>query len=326
LLSLNRHREAIQLLSEYNSANPSPQIENQLSQLRHDAFFAIDRGAPQGEWPPTVVDHFKNSVGIPEVQASELDARIARSAVFNHGSLIIRNLLSADQTQSLINSTDQAFEAFDNAANLPDDQSWFKPFTTTHTQENLDGDRPFVRDGGGVLASESPRALFNLIKILEETGIVELVTQYLGERPALSVKKTTLRRVNPSLASKNGWHQDGAFLGKGIRTLNVWIALTDCGIDSPSMDMIPRRLREIVPTGTEGAWFDWSISPKMIDQVLAQGNFQHLTFKVGDAIIFDEMNLHQTSMTPEMTAQRYAVECWFFAPSCYPLDQLPILL
>jgi hypothetical protein len=326
LLSLNRHRDAIQLLSAYNSANPSPQIENQLTQLRHDTFFAIDRGTPQGEWPPTVTDHFERSEDIPEVQGAELDGQKARSAVFNHGSLIIRKLLTGDQTQILINSTDQAFEAFDNAANLQDDQSWFTQFTTSHTEEHLDGDRPFVREGGGVLAAESPRALFNLIKILEEIGVVDLVTQYLGERPALSVKKTTLRKVDPALEAKNGWHQDGAFLGKGIRTLNIWIALTDCGVDSPSMDMFPRRLQEIVPTGTEGAWFDWSISPKMIDLVIEQGNYQHLVFKAGDAIIFDEMNLHRTSTLPGMTKNRFAVECWFFAPSCYPLDQLPILL
>ena len=90
--------------------------------------------------------------------------------------------------------------------------------------------------------------------------------------------------------------------------------------------MIPRRLNEIVPTGTEGAWFDWSISPKVIDQVLEQGNLQHLIFRAGDAIIFDEMNLHRTSTSSEMSEKRYAVECWFFAPSCYPMDQLPILL
>jgi hypothetical protein len=53
---------------------------------------------------------------------------------------------------------------------------------------------------------------------------------------------------------------------------------------------------------------------------------QHLIFRAGDAIIFDEMNLHRTSTSSEMSEKRYAVECWFFAPSCYPMDQLPILL
>jgi ectoine hydroxylase-related dioxygenase (phytanoyl-CoA dioxygenase family) len=326
LVANKQSREAIDFLQRKNRNLQSPKIENQLAQLRHDAFFSIDHGTPRGVWPPVVTDLFPNSQIIPEVDASELDTDIARSGVFNHGSLIIRNLLSTKQIELLIYSTDKSFEAFDNAANLQKNQSWFTPLTSSHVDENLDGDRPFVREGGGVLAAESPQAIFHLINTLKETAIIDLVSEFLEERPALSVKKTTLRCVDPGQKAKNGWHQDGAFLGKGIRTLNVWIALSDCGVHAPSMDMIPRRLNEIVPTGTEGASFDWSISPKVVDQILEQGDLQHLIFKAGDAIIFDEMNLHRTSTTPEMSEKRYAVECWFFAPSCYPLDQLPILL
>ena len=29
------------------------------------------------------------------------------------------------------------------------------------------------------------------------------------------------------------WHQDGAFLGEGISTLNLWLPLSDCGDDAP---------------------------------------------------------------------------------------------
>jgi hypothetical protein len=52
----------------------------------------------------------------------------------------------------------------------------------------------------------------------------------------------------------------------------------------------------------------------------------HLQFKAGDAILFDEMNLHRTSSSPNFTKDRYAIEAWFFAPSCYPLDQLPLMV
>jgi hypothetical protein len=326
LLSLNRHRDAIQLLSAYNSANPSPQIENQLTQLRHDAFFAIDHGGPEGSWPPKVSDVFTKAAVIPEVDAKELDVTKAQSAVFNRGSLIIRNLLSENQIKLLAQSVEKAFEAFDHPAQLVEPQSWFTCLKTQQGDDGVEFDRPWVRSGGGVLAAESPRALYNLVNVFQEIGMIDLIADYFGERPALSVKKTTLRRTEPDIDAANGWHQDGAFLGKDIRSLNVWVALTDCGIDSPSMDMIPRRLHEIVPTGTEGAMFNWSVSPLMFDQVCESGKPQHLIFKAGDAIIFDEMNLHKTSTSPEMSAKRYAVECWFFAPSCYPLDQLPILL
>ena len=75
----------------------------------------------------------------------------------------------------------------------------------------------------------------------------------------LSANKCTLRRV--PLTSNTDWHQDGAFLGRGIRALNVWVALTHCGVDAPGMDLLPRRLDHIVETGTGGAIFDWAVGP-----------------------------------------------------------------
>lgn len=326
LVAQKKYLEAIGLLSTYNSAKPSPKIENVLTQLRHDAFFAINHGQPQGPWPPIVTDLFTPSETIPEIDSKEIDAAKARSGVFNHGSLIIRNLLSEDQIETLAMSVENAFNAFDNVDPLDQAHSWFSPLKTHNNMGDLDADRPWVREGGGVLAAESPQALINLIDIFEKAGVIALVTGFLGERPALSVRKTTLRKTSPTTHAEFGWHQDGAFLGHGIRTLNVWVALTDCGIDSPSMDMIPRRLKNVLPTGTEGALFDWSVSPTIVAEVCDNGQPQHLLFKAGDAIIFDEVNLHRTSTLPGMDKDRLAIESWFFAPSCYPLDQLPILL
>jgi len=68
------------------------------------------------------------------------------------------------------------------------------------------------------------------------------------------------------------------------------------------------------------------VSKLKIDEACAGQPPAHLNFKAGDAIVFDEMNLHRTSTLPGMTKSRFAIEAWFFAPSCYPLDQLPILV
>ena len=326
LVADNRHREAIRILQSSNLSLQSSEIENQLTQLRHNAFFAIDHGTPEGSWPQKVADLFNASAVIPEIDATEVDVAKTRSGVFNHGSLIIRNLLSKDQIELLASSVENAFNAFDNVSQSDQTISWFSPLKTHKNMGGLDDDRPWVREGGGVLAAESPRALFNLINVFETAGVIALVTEFLGERPALSVKKTTLRKTSPKTRVDFGWHQDGAFLGHGIRTLNVWVALTDCGIDSPSMDMIPRRLIKVLPTGTEGALFNWSVSPAIVEEVCESGQPQHLLFKAGDAIIFDELNLHQTSTLPGMTKDRLAIESWFFAPSCYPIEQLPILI
>jgi ectoine hydroxylase-related dioxygenase (phytanoyl-CoA dioxygenase family) len=183
--------------------------------------------------------------------------------------------------------------------------------------------RKWVREGGGVLAADSPKAMFKLIKTLKDKQILRVIGDYLGEPPVLSVKKTTLRRVAPD--SKGGWHQDGAFLGQGIRTLNLWVALSDCGVDAPSMDMIPARLDRILPTGQGGADFGWSVGDEFVTAGGVGFAPVRLRFSAGDVIFFDEMNLHRTAVDESMTRTRYAIEAWFFAPSSYPLGQIPIV-
>ena len=96
-------------------------------------------------------------------------------------------------------------------------------------------------------------------------GLGELVGEYLGEWPALSAKKTSLRRARPD--SPTEWHQDGAFLGDGIRTVNAWTALTPCGRDAPGVEVFARPFDEIVATGTDDALFNWSVSPEQAQRL-----------------------------------------------------------
>ena len=43
-------------------------------------------------------------------------------------------------------------------------------------------------------------------------------------------------------------------------------------------------------------------------------------------MLFDDLFLHKTGSDPEMPKPRYAVENWFFAPSSFPRDYLPLAL
>ena len=49
-------------------------------------------------------------------------------------------------------------------------------------------------------------------------------------------------------------------------------------------------------------------------------------YPAGDAIFFDQMNLHTTSGGPTMTKTRYAIESWWFSPSHYPMTTLPLMV
>lgn len=329
LVGSKKFTEAIDALTQANKASPSAAIERRLVEIRHEAFFHQNFSSKFEHWPPVIGNRFASVDNIPEISADQISSEILRDGVFSRGSIIIRGLLGDDDIQKLRNGIELTYQSHDlSTAGASADQTapWFVPFQPTQQDSDPDLNRVWYRAGGAELAADSPRGFFNLLECFERNNIIRLVTEYLGERPALSVRKTSLRRIPYDLNTENGWHQDGAFLGEGIRTMNFWIALTDCGVDAPSMDMVPNRLNYIVPTGTEGAKFDWSVSSKMIAEVCDGGQPTHLNFKAGDAIVFDEMNLHRTSTLPGMTKDRYAIEAWFFAPSCYPMDQLPLMV
>jgi len=338
LVRVGSYLEAIDALSVSNSLNPSSEAETRLIQLRHEALFHMKPESSLASWPPNSDDLFHNVHGIPEVSREEFNVENLRAAVFNNGSLIVRNMISSDEAKKARADINKTFEQYDAATRgepLEDSAPWFVPFISSTNLPKTEfsnwdadgrGSRFWVREGGGILAAESPRAFENFTNLLRRNAIIGIIEEYLGERPALSVKKTTLRRVPSTQDTANGWHQDGAFLGDGIRTVNLWIALTDCGVDAPTMDMVPKRLHEIVPTGTHGAAFDWSVAKEVVDQYSQDSPPVRLQFKAGDAILFDEMNLHCTAVSPGMSKDRYAIEAWFFAPSCYPMDQLPLIV
>ena len=81
----------------------------------------------------------------------------------------------------------------------------------------------------------------------------------------------------------------------------------------------------MLETGTDGAIFDWSVSPNIVEQVAEDAPVLRPEFGPGDALLFDQLFLHRTAVAPGMTRERHAIETWFFAPSTYPDGQIPIV-
>ncbi|MFZ9676676.1 MAG: phytanoyl-CoA dioxygenase family protein [Ilumatobacteraceae bacterium] len=323
-----RWREAIDTLARAARRHPSPRLLEALVNLRHEAFWGMNFPASGVRtWPRECPDLHSGHGVIPEIRPRELSVDQLCSGVLHHGSLIVRGLLPKDNVESLRRCVDLAYDGHDRFAHGSNETSpAYRPFVPVE-KEGVDTaiDRTWFRGSGAELAADSPIGLANLLESFDAVGLTRVITEYLGESPALSVRKTSLRRVAHD-QTETGWHQDGAFLGTGIRTLNVWIALSDCGVDAPSMEMVPLRLNSIAPTGTPGALMGWTVSPTVVAEYCGDHLPVHLQFKAGDAIFFDEMNLHRTSSRDHFTKPRYAIEAWFFAPSCYPLDQLPLLV
>jgi hypothetical protein len=316
--------DAIDLLTEANRLRREPLIEERLVTLRHEVF-APQPGRPRASRPVEIVAQ-EPETSFGATDPHYLDMATLRRGLAQHGCVLVRGLVPRLRAEALARGIDRALESFDRcvaerrAAAAP---PWYVPFFPRGGDYRVGGRRTWVRASGALWTADSPRMLFDLLEVVDETGIGALVEAYLGERPALSANKCTLRRV-PVDTSTN-WHQDGAFLGRDVRTLNLWLVLSSCGIDAPGLDIVPRRFDQIVPTGTEGALFDWSISPALVER-LAGGADAVLRpeFEPGDALLFDHLFLHRTGVTAGMTRERWAIETWFFAPSTYPSGQIPL--
>ena len=309
-------------LTEANRADPDPDRERRLVRLRHEAFAELGGGEP-GPIPEPEFDAISWVDGMPAVEPGRLSAGALRAGILEGGCLLVRGVVGPDTAARLVEGIERSFAARDRGEKNNPDPGWYEPLSIGGGEYNLARQRQWVTSAGGVWTADSPRMTFELIDLFAQSGLVEVIGGYLGERPAASVNKWTLRRVSPG--GDADWHQDGAFLGDDIRAMNVWLALTDCGRDAPGMDIVTRRLDGVIETGTEGARFDWSVSPAKVAELLDGEEPLRPAFQAGDVLLFDELFLHQTANSDEMTTDRYAVETWCFGPSFYPDKQVPLV-
>jgi hypothetical protein len=319
----------LEQLMAANRADSRPEVEKRIVQLRHEGFAQLDRTAPNGSPDTEPVEvQLPTPDGLPEIQATELSSAAVRDGILGGGSLVIRGLIDSERAERMRAGIDETFaqrDAHMDGAELTETTPWFDPFAPSPDYPLDAAQWNRMKKGGhAVWAPDSPRMMFELLDAFEVSGLSAVISDYLGERPALSMNKSVLRRVSPS--SGTDWHQDGAFLGRGIRTCNVWIALSRCGDIAPGLDIVGRRYDEIVETGTEGAVFPWSVSPAKVEESRQGAEVARPTFEPGDAVLFDHFCLHRTAVGPDMTDDRYATETWCFAPSVYPDKTVPLVL
>lgn len=319
LASEGRFAEAI---SSALAAGPDPELESLVRQWRHQAFVAAPKRPPPGAWPPLLPDPFPGEDGLPEVAAADLDVPTLGGAILHHGCLLVRGLASHLDLQPIRDGIDKALAgqaAFEEDGPTP----YYDPFPLPYNAANLAFGRAYCKRQGVVWMADSPRMMTLLIEVYQRLGLIDLIGDYLGERPAMSLAKSSLRRIAP-VGTERTWHQDGAFLGKGVRTVNCWLGLSRCGRDAPGLDIVARRFDHIVDTADNGA--TWWVNPEDARRIAGEARIVSPEFEEGDALLFDHMCLHRTAVLDGMTKPRWALECWFFAPTDYPMDQIPFLI
>ncbi len=329
LMQQQHYDEAIECLTVMRRAQADPTLERLLAICRYEAYASRAPHANVADpWAGVPDRAFTFSAGLPEVHANELGAATLAAGIRHHGALLVRGLCSsatAAQLEGGIREALAACAAWRTRGSGEFANSWYTRLPLRKGCK-LAGARPWVEGrGDGVWLADSPRMLFELTELFNTSGITRLIEEYFGERPMLSVGKSTLRCV-PSTMGPADWHQDGAFMGATIRSVNVWIALSHCGVDASGLEVLPRRVPRFLRTGSHGACFAWSIGPGMVAEAAGDVATTSPIFEPGDALLFDHFFVHRTGVPAGIAKDRYAIESWFFAPSAYPADQVPLRL
>jgi hypothetical protein len=270
---------------------------------------------------------------IPETQFESLSVGKLNWAMKTSGALIVRGMLEPRDCREYRPIIDKILKQMNEAhtARVAGEEKVVSPFN--NPPENLekfvgapgylDRARGFHRGSGSAMCIESPSLAEHLLELYGELNLRPLLQEYFGELPCVSAQKWVLRRSKMKI-HEGGWHQDGAFMGPDIKSLNLWISLSRCGSDSgaPGMDIVPEKLERFIEAGE--AAFDWVADPGTL---LSDGKIAapvSPNFQPGDAIFFDHWNLHRTQYLPEFVRRRYAIETWFFGEKYFPKNQIPL--
>jgi hypothetical protein len=315
----------IDALTGANRGQRDAETERRLVELRHHTGLRLmDAPASDPSYPEPAFDQLPARNGeVPGIKPEELTPELVRAVIRRDGCVLIRGLLERRDAEELVEEINRAFDAREAAvAGQAADPGYYDELEPDPRFTGFKA-REFVSEGGGLWVADSPHVLFRMLDLFQQSGLRDVIEGYLDEPPVISVQKCTLRKVDPAEHTGRGWHQDGAFMGD-VRALNVWLSLSRCGDESPGMEIVPRRLDHIVPTGTEGAVFDWSVSPQVAEEAAGDVGVLRPIFEPGDVLLFDDLFLHTTAAEPDMKKSRWAIESWLFGSSASPEDYAPL--
>jgi hypothetical protein len=307
--------DEIAQLTAANRARPDRETERRLLRLRHLAGLRLIEATDAPGLAAPDAAALPDGDGLPEFRPGDLTPGLLRAGILRHGCVLVRGLVDRDAALGFGEQIDRAFaarEAGDGA--VPGLYEEFEP----ETRFEVASVRPWIKEGGGVLATDSPQLTFEMLELFGSARLPELVGGYLGEPPLISAHKTTLRKADPSVGG--AWHQDGAFMGD-VKALNLWLSLSRCGDEAPGLDIVPRRVDRVVID--HDVMLDVALTRAKAEEAAGDVPILRPIFEPGDALFFDELFLHQTASDPAMPNPRFAIESWFFGGSAFPGDYAP---
>lgn len=168
---------------------------------------------------------------------------------------------------------------------------------------------------------------FRILEALHP-GLLPLLRSLLGAGQ-VALRNCIVRRMQPQrVETRASFHQDLQFLWPHDGPMaTVWIPLDPCDGTRPGLQVLPRRLVELVgPSRTErqkgdpafqdyvegeaGAAYDAGIALQDADiaALAPDGRLWEPRLAVGDLLLFDGMTVHRSALHPGMTGARISVE------------------
>lgn len=294
-----------------------------------------------------VIDNLEEYPGVrpaevPEIEAGDLTLAKLVEAMRDRGCLLVRGFFGPRQVAGLRAYIDYAFmlHGHDNrltqylrkrldlsevSRKMQSDIEQKRKENPTYsdtvrTSRNLG--QPFAVSRSHLVA-QTPIVAERMLQLYADRGLKDLLRQYFGNEPCASIYKWVMRRSGPP-DNPLDFHQDGAFMGDDIASLNTWVPLSDCGPGQAAhgLDLVPTRLMHSYAKGT--GVLEWSASADSVRERFGDEGIVAPVFRAGDLLFFDHLLLHRSQCLPSYEQPRYALETWFFDSVNFPKNQIPL--
>jgi len=282
-------RKRINNLSRKNAQERDPKLEKRMVHLRQK--LAAHYTSPFPLKTPANRfgrDVFSNVTGLPDIDYKDLTTPKLAAGILNYGAIIVRGMY---------------------------DQSMVK-----YLQERAAFNERLNEDMGTHRQRQNPFAAFTLREVQKEIGLYKFVRKYLGEEAVIMYERNVLR-THKKRAVLN-WHQDYNFFGGRCFALNCWAAVTPCGGKRQGLSFIPKRNEEGIGWDLAKGSAPFNYGKGLKHTVIAEMAKKHPIvipdFAPGDAVFFDEMTLHATSVGQEKDMHQVVTVTWFAHHSKIP--------
>lgn len=240
---------------------------------------------------PDCADLFAGTNGLPEIEGSELSVETLSAGLLHHGGLLVRQLYNNEQLEHL-----QRTALASEEANRGD----HKPLGC------------------------APKTLFDLLDIYQECGLLDVVGRYLDDEPVMFAERAKLRhhRKGRDKYAAIPWHQDVNFFGNKSYAVNCWAAITPCGEGNPGLGVVPCRVDERLgwdqKDGIAPLDYGRSIPTDALERLAQNHPIAYPILQPGDALLFDEMTVHQTALKKWLLEEQIVTISWFFRAAGFP--------